>query len=123
MHMHTRTIGTLAAAVATMIIVSCGRPERVSNDQKLLRNYKATEIEKWTESGWTFVEVVGDEIPEALPAVHLGSDTARMVTAIARRPDGEPVRKRYSQEEKLYLVVTMDGGPKGSYCLVFSKAK
>ena len=123
MHMHTRAIGTLAAAVATMIMVSCGRPERVSSDQELQRNRKATEIEKWTESGWRFEEAVGDEIPEALHAVYLASDTARMVTAIARMPDGETVRKRYSQKEKLYLVVTMDGEQKGSYCLVFSKAK
>ena len=106
-----------------MLLVSCSRQGQVLVEGEFPRDNKGVEIGKWTSEGWAYEETVGDEIPGATAAVHLASDTARIVTACATTPQGEVLRKRFPQDQRRFLIVTMDGEERGTYCLVFSKAQ
>ena len=118
MHSIPSVLGSVG--VITMF-VSCTRQEPLPTKAEVTPSHKAAEVAKWASAGWTFEETVGEEIPEATAAVHLASEEASAVAACATTADGEIVRKRFPQDERLYLIVTMDGGQQGTYCLVFSK--
>ena len=105
------------------IVMTCACHERVADDAEVALTNKAAEIGKWEAEGWRYEETVGQEIPEASSGVPLSSDNARVVGAVARREDGELIEKGFPQDQKLFLVVTMSGGERGTYCLVFSKPK
>lgn len=123
--MKTETIQRLLAAVAVPVamVMTCSCQERLADDAGVAPSNKEAEIGKWEADGWRYQETVGEEIPEATSGVHLESDSARVIGAVARRADGELIEKGFPQEDTLYLVVTMSGGERGTYCLVFSKPK
>ena len=105
------------------MVMTCSCQERLADDAEVAPSNKEAEIGKWEADGWRYQETVGEEIPEATSGVHLESDSARVIGAVARRADGELIEKGFPQEDTLYLVVTMSGGERGTYCLVFSKPK
>ena len=123
--MKMQTVKSVFAAmvVPTAMIMTCACHERLAVESQATLNNKAEEIGQWEAQGWKYEETVGEEIPEATSAVHLSSDSARVIGAVAKREDGETIEKGFPQDDKLFLVVTMSGGERGTYCLVFSKQK
>ena len=78
--------------------------------------------------GWRFHEVVGRLASDALPVAPFSSPRARTILATAQT-SGEPIKKSYSQNDTVFLIVKMQrptgrqGQDADSFALVFSKRR
>lgn len=106
-------IRVFLAIIAALLTTSCGSDE----------DNVAREISKWERDGWRYEETVGTSRPDAVYTSHMESETARSITAFSNTNNGNRDSKKFSQQSKQYLVVSMSHEAHGMFSLVFSKAK
>lgn len=106
-------IRAFQAFMVAILLTSCSSDE----------DNVAQEISKWERVGWRYEETVGTSRPDAVYTSHMASDTAKSITAFSNTNDGKRDSKKYLQDSRLYLVVSMGHEAHGMFSLVFSKVK